>query len=54
LGGGAYTGPKVLELNVTGKIMTADDRTFATYSAKGFNSAYGRSDNSTGNFNASN
>jgi hypothetical protein len=54
MGGGAYTGPKVLELNVTGKIMTADDRTFATYSAKGFNGSYGRSDNSTGNFNASN
>jgi hypothetical protein len=54
MGGGAYNGPKVLELNVTGKIMTADDRTFATYSAKGFNSSYGSSDNSTGLINSSN
>jgi hypothetical protein len=52
MGGGAYTGPKVLELNVTGKLNTQDERTFASFTAKGLSTPYGNSDLQTGNFNA--
>jgi hypothetical protein len=52
MGGGAYTGPKILELNVTGKINTQDERTFASFTAKGLSTPYGNSDLQTGNFNA--
>jgi hypothetical protein len=52
MGGAAYTGPKVLELNVTGKINTQDERTFASFTAKGLSTPYGNSDLQTGNYNA--
>jgi len=52
MGGGAYTGPKVLELNVTGKINTQDERTFASFTAKGLSTPYGNSDLQTGNYNS--
>jgi hypothetical protein len=52
MGGAAYTGPKVLELNVTGKLNTQDERTFASFTAKGLSTPYGNSDLQTGNFNA--
>jgi hypothetical protein len=47
--GQAYTGPKVLELNVVGKINTADERTFASFTAKGLSSNFGTTDGQTGN-----
>jgi hypothetical protein len=52
MGGAAYTGPKVLELNVTGKINTQDERTFASFTAKGLSTPYGNSDLQTGNYNS--